>query len=98
MVGLERAAARLRAPEESVYTRLWCTYEAFLAQEEGKDILIAKASTVGRQLGSLLTMALAACLGAVAGAHCEALQLKCYTQKVPLVTVLLFGVSRLALA
>ena len=30
----------------SVYTRLWCGYEAFLAQEEGKTILIAKDSNL----------------------------------------------------
>lgn len=37
----------------SVYTRLWCGYEAFLAHEEGKTILIAKDSNLQeiRRLG-----------------------------------------------
>ena len=29
----------------SVYTRLWCAYEAYVASEAGKVIIIAKASS-----------------------------------------------------
>ena len=43
---------------KSVYTRLWCGYEAFLAQEEGKTILIAKDSNLQeiRRLGFTFSM------------------------------------------
>ena len=42
----------------SVYTRLWCGYEAFLAHEEGKTILIAKDSNLQeiRRLGFAFSM------------------------------------------
>lgn len=94
-IDLKEAPKARGAAQESVYTRLWCAYEAFLAQEEGKDILIAKGSSVGRQLGGCMLMALAATVGAVAGAHCKALGLTPYTQGVPMVTVLLFALSLL---
>ncbi|CAK9086684.1 Uncharacterized protein SCF082_LOCUS41001 [Durusdinium trenchii] len=51
---------------QSVYTRLWCAYEAYLAQEEGKIILIAHNSTL-HYVGDLQYMALAAVMGTALG-------------------------------
>ena len=44
---------------ESVYTRLWCGYEAYLAEEEGKTIVIAKDSKLHdiRHLGCAFSAA-----------------------------------------
>ena len=52
---------------QSVYTRLWCAYEAYLAQEEGKTILIAKSSNWRDILGALQWMVVAASLGGFLG-------------------------------
>ena len=45
-VALEASKVMLVVPNrhQSVYTRLWCSYEAYLAQEDGKTILIAHSS------------------------------------------------------
>lgn len=51
----------------SVYTRLWCGYEAFLAQEEGKRILIAKNPNVPGLRPAAMRMALAGLLGVFIG-------------------------------
>ena len=52
---------------QSVYTRLWCAYEAYLAQEEGKTILIAKSSNWRDILSALQWMVVAASLGGSLG-------------------------------
>ncbi|CAK9020755.1 Uncharacterized protein SCF082_LOCUS15040 [Durusdinium trenchii] len=52
---------------QSVYTRLWCAYEAYLAHEEGKRILIAKPSNLPQILSSMRLMLLASFLGAFLG-------------------------------
>ena len=52
---------------KSVYSRLWCAYEAYLAQEDGKTILIAKGSHFNAHLHLFLRMAIAAILGASLG-------------------------------
>ena len=44
-----------------------CAYEAYLAQEEGKTILIAHSSTFPQILRALRWMALAAAVGAAMG-------------------------------
>ncbi|CAK8990852.1 Protein terminal ear1-like [Durusdinium trenchii] len=51
----------------SVYSRLWCAYEAYLAQEEGKVIVIATASHVHHHLHLSLRMVGAAIFGACVG-------------------------------
>ncbi|CAE7198454.1 unnamed protein product [Symbiodinium natans] len=51
----------------SIYTRLWCGYEAYRAHEEGKTILIARASN-SQQIGqALVETGLAGLVGTVAG-------------------------------
>ncbi|CAK8987156.1 unnamed protein product [Durusdinium trenchii] len=52
---------------QSVYTRLWCAYEAYLAQEEGKRILVAKSSHRHEICRSLQLLALASVLGVLLG-------------------------------
>ena len=47
----------------SVYTRLWCGYEAYLAQEQGKVILIARASDWKEIWQAMTYMSLAAIVG-----------------------------------
>ncbi|CAE7740085.1 unnamed protein product, partial [Symbiodinium microadriaticum] len=36
----------------SIYTRLWCGYEAYRAHEEGKTIYIARVSWLPKPLNS----------------------------------------------
>eukprot|EP00435_Cladocopium_sp_Y103_P056819 s929_g19.t1 len=52
---------------QSVYTRLWCAYEAYLAQEEGKTILIAHSSHFPKILAALPLMATAIVAGVALG-------------------------------
>lgn len=52
---------------KSVYTRLWCAYEAYLAHQEGKTILIAKTSNLHCIFVALGRMAVAAIIGAAVG-------------------------------
>eukprot|EP00434_Breviolum_minutum_P007216 symbB.v1.2.006369.t1/scaffold371.1/size308833/16 len=52
---------------KSVYTRLWCAYEAYLSQEAGKPILIARTSTQARLMASMKYMSSSAALGCVLG-------------------------------
>eukprot|EP00439_Symbiodinium_sp_Y106_P045968 s1777_g5.t2 len=47
----------------SVYTRLWCGHEAYLAQEQGKVILIARASDWKEIWQAMTYMSLAAIVG-----------------------------------
>ena len=55
-VALEASKLMLVVPNrhQSVYTRLWCSYEAYLAQEDGKTILIANSSNFSQILGALV--------------------------------------------
>ncbi|CAE7255923.1 unnamed protein product [Symbiodinium natans] len=64
-VALEASTTVLVVPNRlcSVYTRLWCAYEAYLAQEQGKIILIARASNWRRVCNAMWYMALAAFVG-----------------------------------
>ena len=52
---------------QSVYTRLWCAYEAYLAQDLGKTILIAKSSNRREIFCALEWMFVSAMLGAAVG-------------------------------
>ncbi|CAJ1358880.1 unnamed protein product [Effrenium voratum] len=47
-IALQASEVMLVVPNrhQSVYARLWCAYEAYLAQEEGKTILIAHSSNL----------------------------------------------------
>jgi len=56
---------------QSVYTRLWCGYEAYLAQEEGKTILIAVYSHLPEIQRALWRMTGAALAGCVLGILCD---------------------------
>ncbi|CAE7421967.1 unnamed protein product [Symbiodinium sp. CCMP2592] len=60
-LALQEASYVLVVPNRhgSVYTRLWCAYEAYVASEAGKVILIAKASS-RQQLRRALCYVLAA--------------------------------------
>ena len=51
----------------SIYSRLWCAYEAYLAEDEGKTIVIATASHFHHHLKLLLRMGGAAIAGACLG-------------------------------
>ena len=55
-VALEASKVMLVVPNrhQSVYTRLWCSYEAYLAQESGKTILIANSSNLSQVLRALV--------------------------------------------
>ena len=75
---------------QSVYTRLWCSYEAYLAQEGGKTILIARSSNMLHILRSLQRAAVAALLGAGLGTLAAALGAR-QTFIVPAFTVLVCG-------
>ena len=75
---------------QSVYTRLWCSYEAYLAQEGGKTILIARSSNMLQIFRSLRWATLAALLGAGLGILAAALGAG-QTFIVPAVTVLVCG-------
>lgn len=59
---------------QSVYTRLWCAYEAYLAQEEGKPILIAKTSKKKHMLLAFAWLLLAAVLGLSIGILAKAMK------------------------
>ncbi|CAE7939046.1 unnamed protein product, partial [Symbiodinium necroappetens] len=64
-IALEASSNVLVVPNHhrSIYTRLWCAYEAYLAQEEGKTILIARASNWPAIRQAMLRMFLAAIVG-----------------------------------
>ncbi|CAJ1373665.1 unnamed protein product [Effrenium voratum] len=68
-IALQASEVMLVVPNrhQSVYARLWCAYEAYLAQEEGKTILIAHSSNLHQVVRALRWMALAAILGAAVG-------------------------------
>ncbi|CAE7450228.1 unnamed protein product [Symbiodinium sp. CCMP2456] len=64
-IALEASANVLVVPNHhrSIYTRLWCAYEAYLAQGEGKTILIARSSNWPAIRQAMRRMFLAAILG-----------------------------------
>ncbi|CAE7723632.1 unnamed protein product [Symbiodinium sp. CCMP2592] len=66
-IALEASSNVLVVPNHhrSIYTRLWCAYEAYLAQEEGKTILIARASNWPAIHQAMRRMFFAAILGMV---------------------------------
>ncbi|CAL1163555.1 unnamed protein product [Cladocopium goreaui] len=68
-VALEASKVMLVVPNrhQSVYTRLWCSYEAYLAQEDGKTILIANSSNFSQILSALVWLVLAAIFGMALG-------------------------------
>ncbi|CAE7247571.1 unnamed protein product [Symbiodinium necroappetens] len=51
----------------SIYTRLWCGYEAFRAHEEGKTIFVARAPTGKKKMVVVLWTTLAGLLGFLLG-------------------------------
>ncbi|CAE7223651.1 unnamed protein product, partial [Symbiodinium natans] len=51
----------------SIYTRLWCAYEGYLAQEQGKMVFVARPSTEPELLRAMLDMCFAAFLGTFLG-------------------------------
>ncbi|CAE7811585.1 unnamed protein product [Symbiodinium sp. CCMP2592] len=51
----------------SIYTRLWCGYEAFRAHEEGKTIFVARAPTGKQMMVVVLWTTLAGLLGFLLG-------------------------------
>jgi len=57
----------------SIYTRLWCVYEAYRAHEEGKTIVIARASNRRQLCRSLVVTAVLGLLGMAAGAYLNSL-------------------------
>ena len=77
---------------QSVYTRLWCAYEAYLAQEEGKTILIAKSSNWRDILGALQWMVVAASLGGLLGTIATLVKAG-RSSGVPAVSILVCGLS-----
>ena len=77
---------------QSVYTRLWCSYEAYLAQESGKTILIANSSNFSEMLGALVWLVLAAIFGIVLGLLATFLGAG-QTFTVPALTILICGFS-----
>lgn len=79
---------------QSVYTRLWCTYEAYLAQEDGKTILIAHSSNLPQVLRALIWLALAAIIGVALGILATFLEAR-QTFTVPALTILAVGFSLL---
>ena len=64
-LALQASQAVLVVPNRhfSIYTRLWCCYEAYLAQEQGKVILIARASNRKEIWRAMEHMGLAALAG-----------------------------------
>ncbi|CAE6966568.1 unnamed protein product [Symbiodinium natans] len=68
-LALQESSCVLVVPNRhsSVYTRLWCAYEAYVASEAGKEILIARASIRQQVLHSLLYLGAAATLGILLG-------------------------------
>ncbi|CAL1139553.1 unnamed protein product [Cladocopium goreaui] len=93
-IALQASKVMLVVPnrQESVYTRLWCAYEAYLAQEEGKTILIAHSSNLHQILAALRGMALAAIFGASVGIVATLLNLG-QTYGVPALACLVVGSS-----
>ena len=77
---------------QSVYTRLWCAYEAYLAQEEGKTILIATSSNWRDILGALQWMVVAASLGGFLGTIAT-LAKAGRPSGVPVISILVCGLS-----
>ena len=63
----------------SIYTRLWCAYEAHLASEEGKVVLIARAPYNDRLLAAMPAMAAAAISGILLGIFIRIHELEGYT-------------------
>ncbi|CAE7254942.1 unnamed protein product [Symbiodinium microadriaticum] len=51
----------------SIYTRLWCGYEAYCAHEEGKTIFIARASNSKQLRGAIIWASLSGLLGVLCG-------------------------------
>ncbi|CAE7811579.1 unnamed protein product [Symbiodinium sp. CCMP2592] len=51
----------------SIYTRLWCGYEAYRAQEEGRTIILARASNHQQLAFALLQVFLAGLVGLLSG-------------------------------
>ena len=76
---------------QSVYTRLWCAYEAYLAQEEGKTILIAKSSNWRDILGALQWMVVAASLGGFLGTIATLVKAGRPPSQVPAISILVCG-------
>ncbi|CAE7889342.1 unnamed protein product, partial [Symbiodinium necroappetens] len=66
---LEQATYVLAVPNHkaSIYTRLWCAYEAHLASEQGKVILIARRPIGHDYLQAVPCLMVATALGAVIG-------------------------------
>ena len=93
-VALRASEVMLVVPNrhQSVYTRLWCAYEAYLAQEEGKTILIAKSSNWRDILGALQWMVVAASLGGFLGTIATLLKAG-RPSGVPAVSILVCGLS-----
>ncbi|CAL1136196.1 unnamed protein product [Cladocopium goreaui] len=79
---------------QSVYTRLWCSYEAYLSQEDGKTILIAHSSNLSQVLRALIWLALAAIVGLALGILFTRLEAH-ETFAVPALTILVVGFSLL---
>lgn len=51
----------------SIYTRLWCAYEGYLAQEAGKPILVARTSSLPRFMSSMKYLCASAAFGCLLG-------------------------------
>ncbi|CAE7450215.1 unnamed protein product [Symbiodinium sp. CCMP2456] len=68
-IALEASKVVLAVPNRccSIYTRLWCAYEAYLAEEQDKIILIARASNRYDICQSMVKMASAAIVGMLLG-------------------------------
>ena len=93
-VALEASKVMLVVPNrhQSVYTRLWCSYEAYLAQEDGKTILIANSSNFSQILSALVWLVLAAIFGMALGILATFLEAgESFT--VPALTILVCGFS-----
>ncbi|CAE7187027.1 unnamed protein product, partial [Symbiodinium necroappetens] len=68
-IALQASKVVLAVPNRhcSIYTRLWCAYEAYLAEEQDKIILIARASNRYNICQSMVKMASAAMVGVLLG-------------------------------
>ncbi|CAE7805662.1 unnamed protein product [Symbiodinium sp. CCMP2456] len=53
----------------SIYTRLWCVYEAYRAHEEGKTIVIGRASNRRQLFRTMVVTAMLGLLGMAVGAY-----------------------------
>ena len=93
-IALRSADVMLVVPNrhQSVYTRLWCAYEAYLAQEEGKTILIAHPSNLHQVQRALRWMPLAAALGATIGISATFLEMG-VSYALPTLTFFVIGLS-----